>query len=43
MDDIGLKSYILEESRDIIEIVESRYNKASSVLSGQIAHIDSKN
>lgn len=38
LDDIGLKAYTLEESRDILEIVESRYNKVSTVLSGQIAH-----
>lgn len=38
LDDLGLKSYTLEESRDILEIAESRYNKASMVLSGQIAH-----
>ncbi len=38
LDDIGLKSYTLEESRDILEIAECRYNKASTVLSGQIAH-----
>lgn len=38
LDDIGLKSYTLEESRDILEIAESRYNKSSTVLSGQIAH-----
>ena len=38
LDDIGLKSYTLEESRDILEIAESRYNKASTILSGQIAH-----
>lgn len=38
MDDIGLKAYTLEESRDILEITESRYNKASTILSGQIAH-----
>jgi len=38
LDDIGLKAYTLEESRDILEIAESRYNKASTVLSGQIAH-----
>lgn len=38
LDDIGLKSYSLEESRDILEITESRYNKASTILSGQIAH-----
>jgi len=38
LDDIGLKSYSLEESRDILEITESRYNKNSTILSGQIAH-----
>ena len=38
LDDIGLKSYTLEESRDILEIAESRYNKASTILSGQISH-----
>ncbi len=38
LDDIGLKSYTLEESRDILEIAESRYNKASMILSGEIAH-----
>lgn len=38
LDDIGLKSYTLEESRDVLEIAESRYNKASTILCGQIAH-----
>lgn len=38
LDDIGLKAYSLEESRDILEIAEGRYNKASTVLAGQIAH-----
>jgi len=38
LDDIGLKSYTLEESRDILEIFESRYNKRSTILSGQIQH-----
>ena len=38
LDDIGLKSYTLEESRDILEIVESRYSKVSTILSGQMAH-----
>ncbi len=38
LDDIGLKSYTLEESRDILEIIESRYNKTSTVLSGQISY-----
>lgn len=38
LDDIGLKSYNLEESRDILEIAENRYNKGSMVLVGQIAH-----
>lgn len=36
LDDIGLKTYSLEESRDILEITESRYNRASTVLVGQI-------
>lgn len=38
LDDIGLKSYDLEESRDILKIAESRYNKGSTVLSGQVSH-----
>lgn len=38
LDDIGLKSYSLEESRDILELAESRYNKASTILAGQVAH-----
>ena len=38
LDDIGLKSYTLEESRDILEIAESRYNRGSMILAGQIAH-----
>lgn len=38
LDDIGLKSYTLEESRDILEIAESRYNKKSMILFGQISH-----
>jgi DNA replication protein DnaC len=38
LDDIGLKSYSLEESRDILEIAENRYNKVSTILAGQIAH-----
>ena len=38
LDDIGLKSYTLEESRDILEIAESRYNRSSTILSGQIPH-----
>lgn len=38
LDDIGLKSYTLEESRDILEIAESRYNRTSTILAGQISH-----
>ena len=38
LDDIGLKSYTLEESRDMLEIAESRYNRASTIISGQISH-----
>jgi DNA replication protein DnaC len=36
LDDIGLKAYSLEESRDILEIAESRYNKGSTILAGQV-------
>jgi len=38
LDDIGLKTYTVEESRDILEIAEARYNKASTILSAQIEH-----
>jgi DNA replication protein DnaC len=38
LDDIGLKSYTLEESRDILEIAENRYSKVSTILVGQITH-----
>ncbi len=38
LDDLGLKSYTLEESRDILEIAEDRYNRLSTILSGQIPH-----
>lgn len=38
LDDIGLKSYTLEESRDILEIAEAIYNKSSTILSAQIDH-----
>lgn len=38
LDDIGLKSYNLEESRDILEIAENRYNKGSTILAGQVSH-----
>jgi DNA replication protein DnaC len=38
LDDIGLKAYSLEESRDILEIAESRYNKVSTILAGQMTH-----
>lgn len=38
LDDIGLKSYTLEESRYLLEITESRYNRASTILAGQIVH-----
>jgi len=36
LDDLGLKSYTLEESRDILEITESRYNRGSTILGGQV-------
>ena len=35
LDDIGLRSYNLEESRDILEIAESRYNKGSRFWPGK--------
>lgn len=38
LNDIGLKSYTLEESRDLLKIMESRYNRASTILSGQVSH-----
>lgn len=38
LDDIGLKSYSLEESRDILEIAEIRYSQGSTILAGQIPH-----
>jgi len=38
LDDIGLDSYTMEESRDILEIAESRYNRASTILSAQVEH-----
>lgn len=38
LDDVGLKSYSLEESRDILEITEARYNQASTILSAQFPH-----
>jgi len=38
LDDIGLKSYTLEESRDVLEITEGRYGKSSTILSGQVSH-----
>ncbi len=38
LDDIGLKGYTLEESRDILEIAESRYGRGSTILSGQVSH-----
>jgi len=36
LDDLGLKSYTLEESRDILEIAEARYNKGSIIFAGQV-------
>ena len=38
LDDIGLKTYTVEESRDILEIAESRYNKSTTILSAQMEH-----
>ncbi|MEA2015332.1 MAG: IS21-like element helper ATPase IstB [Actinomycetota bacterium] len=38
LDDVGLKTYTVEESRDILEITEARYNKSSTILSAQVEH-----
>lgn len=38
LDDIGLKTYTVEESRDILEIAEARYSKSSTILSAQMEH-----
>jgi DNA replication protein DnaC len=38
IDDIGLKPYTLEEARDLLEIAELRYNKASTILASQVPH-----
>ena len=38
LDDIGLKSYTLDEGRMLYEIAEDRYNKVSTVMVGQIPH-----
>jgi DNA replication protein DnaC len=40
LDDIGLKSYDNVESRDMLELAESRYNKASTIFVSQIPHSD---
>lgn len=38
IDDIGLQSYSLDESRDLHEIIESRYNLGSLILASQLPH-----
>jgi DNA replication protein DnaC len=38
IDDIGLKSYSHDESRDLLEIGEIRYNRTSTILASQIPH-----
>ena len=38
IDDIGLQSYTLEESRDILEIVEAKYNKGSLIMISQLPY-----
>jgi DNA replication protein DnaC len=38
VDDIGLKQYSQEESRDLLEIAELRYNRSSTVLASQVPH-----
>ena len=38
LDDIGMKSYTLDEGRALYEIAENRYNKASTIMAGQTPH-----
>ena len=38
LDYIDLKSYSLDESRDILEIAEIRHSQGSTILAGQIPH-----
>ncbi|MFO7928246.1 MAG: IS21-like element helper ATPase IstB [Candidatus Humimicrobiaceae bacterium] len=38
LDDLGLQSYTVEESRDLLEIAEARYNRTSTVFSAQVEH-----
>ena len=38
IDDIGLKPYSHEEARDLLEIAETRYNRASTIFASQIPH-----
>ena len=38
LDDIGLKPYSHDESRDLLEIAELRYNRTSTIFSSQVPH-----
>jgi len=38
IDDIGLKPYSHDEARDMLEIAEIRYNRASTIFASQIPH-----
>ena len=38
IDDIGLRRYTLEEARDLLEIAELRYNRASTIFVSQAPH-----
>jgi DNA replication protein DnaC len=38
IDDMALKPYSLEESRDLLEIAERRYNRSSTVFASQAPH-----
>ncbi|GHV75039.1 ATPase AAA [Spirochaetia bacterium] len=38
LDDFGLKKFTLEESHEIMELVERRYARASTIISGQLPH-----
>jgi DNA replication protein DnaC len=38
IDDMALKTYSLEEARDLLEIAELRYNKTSTIFASQAPH-----
>lgn len=38
LDDFGLKKFTLEETHEIMELVERRYGRAATIISGQLPH-----